>query len=431
MGGLARRVSYTKAFREKLSQVPSLLVDSGYFLADERGAHGYLRPDVRAKDEAVFKSYDQFPVDVANISSHDLRYISQLLAKSEFARRAESRPILKRLVSANTVSDSPGTVSPQPFIIKEIPGRQINGAATKQAKVAFVGLTETESAAPAGFKYVDAVEAARRAVPEARKRADLVIVLANARAEEAARIAREAPGIDVILASSSQANDLAFTPPVTVGQTLIVFTSYETRMLGELRFYRDGQEKFSTKTRFITLDETIPDDSAAAQVVTAARDLETNTRGESKALLGRWLEMSRAHNSGSARGAAAAGESSPGYVSSSGCAECHAAQYMRWANSAHAHATDPLPARQFEFEVSCLSCHATGIQRASANLSVEMAKLQNVQCEQCHGPAGDHVAKPGKGYGRIANLQSACSACHTEQVSPGFDARAAWEKIKH
>ena len=431
MGGLARRVSYTKAFREKLSQIPSLLVDSGYFLADERGAHGDLRPDVRAKDEAVFKSYDQFPVDVANISSHDLRYISQLLAKSEFARRAESQPVLKRIVSANTVSDSLGMVSPQPFIVKEIPGRRINGAATKQAKVAFVGLTEMEPAAPAGFKYIDAAEAARRAVPEARKRADLVIVLANARTEEAARIAREAPGIDVILASSSQANDLAFTPPITVGQTLIVFTSYETRMLGELRFYRDEQEKFSTKTRFIPLDEPIPDDSAAAQAVTAARDLETNARGESKTLLGKWLEISRAHNSGAARERNAVSESSPSYVSSAGCAQCHAAQYVRWANSAHAHATDPLPPRQFEFEVSCLSCHATGIQRASASLSVEMARLQNVQCEQCHGPGSDHVAKPGKGYGRIANLQSACSSCHTQQVSPGFNAQAAWEKIKH
>src|SRR5215216_4459062 len=99
MGGLARRVSYTKAFREKLGQIPTVLVDSGYFLADERGAHDWLRPDVRAKDEVVLKSYDQFPVDVANISSHDLRYISASLAKSEHARRAESLPILKRIVS--------------------------------------------------------------------------------------------------------------------------------------------------------------------------------------------------------------------------------------------------------------------------------------------------------------------------------------------
>jgi Cytochrome c554 and c-prime len=431
MGGLARRVSYTKAFRERLSQVPSLLVDTGYFLADERGSHGELRPDVRAKDAAVFKSYDQFPVDVANVSSHDLMYISRLLAKSEFARRAESQPILKRLVSANAVADSPDVMSPQPFIVKEIPGRQMNGAATKPIKIAFVGLTELEPPAPRGFKYLDPVEAARRAVPEARKRASLVIALANARSEEAARIAREVPGIDFMLVSSSQANDLAFIPPITVGQTLIVFTSYETRMLGELRFYLDAHEKFTTKTRFITLDETIPDDSAAAHAVAAARDEETNTRGESKTLLGKWLEMSRARNPRAAGGRNTASESSPAYISSASCAECHAAQYVRWSNSAHAHATDPLPPRQFEFEVSCLSCHATGIQKPGANLSIEMARFQSVQCEQCHGPGSDHAAKPGKGYGRIANLQSACSTCHTQQINPGFDAQSAWAKIKH
>jgi hypothetical protein len=202
-------------------------------------------------------------------------------------------------------------------------------------------------------------------------------------------------------------------------------------MLGELRFYRDGQEKFSTKTRFITLDETIPDDAAAAQTVAAARDEETNARNQSKTILGRWLEMSRAYHSGAQRERTTASEASPSYVSSARCAECHAAQYVQWANSAHAHATDPLPPRQFEFEVSCLSCHATGIQKASANPSIEMARLQNVQCEQCHGPGSDHAAKPGKGYGRIANLQSTCSTCHTQQVSPGFDVQAAWAKIKH
>ena len=326
MGGLARRVSYIKAFREKLSQIPTLLVDSGYFLTDERGAHDQLRPDVHAKDEAVVKSYDQFPVDIVNVSSHDLRYFSRLLSKTEFARRAESKPVLKRLVSANILNESPDVVSPQPFIIREIAGRKMNGAATKPIKVAFVGLTEAEPSAPRGFKFIDVLEAASRVVPEARKRAELVIVLANVRTEEAPRIASEVPGIDIIIASNSQVADLAFTPPLTVGQTLVVFASYETRMLGELRVYRDGQGKLSTKTRFITLDETIPDDPAAALAVTAARDQEANARDESKTLLGKWLEMSRAPLSGAERERNRASESSPGYISSSGCAECHVAQ---------------------------------------------------------------------------------------------------------
>ena len=81
MGGLARRVSYEKLFRKNLAQVPLLIVESGDFMADERNAHGELRPDASIKDEWIRKSYDQFPADVINISSRDLRYISRLLQK--------------------------------------------------------------------------------------------------------------------------------------------------------------------------------------------------------------------------------------------------------------------------------------------------------------------------------------------------------------
>lgn len=412
MGGLARRVSYAKLFKEKLGQMPSLVVESGDFLTDERNAHGALRPDVFTKDEWILKAYEQFPVDVVNISSHDLRYISSLLAKG----RAETQLTLKRLVSANTTSDSPDKIAPQPFIIRELPGRQN----TKPVRVAFIGLTETGTAAPRGFKFIDAIEAARRVVPEARKRADVVIALAYLKTEDASRLASEVPGINAIIAGNSQSDGSFFTPPLTVGKTLIVFTAYETRMMGELRFYQDAQGNFSVRTRYISLDTEVPDDTAALQIVNRAREAEEGAREKSKTLLLGWLE--------STRGRKPAGESAPAYISSSACAQCHTAQYIRWSNSAHAHATDSLVSRQFEFEVSCLSCHATAQPKANAT---EMAKLQNVQCEQCHGPGGDHAAKPGKGYGRITNIQTACSACHTADTSPNFDAQAAWEKIKH
>jgi mono/diheme cytochrome c family protein len=412
MGGLARRVSYAKLFKEKLGQMPSLIVESGDFMTDERSAHGELRPDVFTKDEWILKAYDQFPVDVINISSRDLRYISSLLAKG----RAENQLTLKRLVSANITSDSPDKIAPQPFIIRELPGRQT----AKSVRVAFIGLTETGTTAPRGFKFTNVIETARRIVPEARKRADVVIAVAYFKSEDAQRLASEVPGIDAIITGNSQSDGSFFTPPITIGKTLIVFTAYETRMIGELRFYKDAQGVFSVRTRYVSLDTEVPDDAAALQIVNQAREAEEGAREKSKTLLLGWLESSRGHKP--------VGGSALGYVSSSACAQCHTAQYIRWSNSAHAHATDSLVSRQFEFEVSCLNCHATVQPKASA---AEMAKLQNVQCEQCHGPGGEHAAKPGKGYGRITNIQAACAACHTPDISPNFNAQAAWEKIKH
>ena len=412
MGGLARRVSYEKLFRKNLAQVPLLIVESGDFMTDERNAHGELRPDVSIKDEWIMKGYDQFPADVINISSRDLRYISRLLQKSE----TTTQPILKRLMSANITSISPDKIAPQPFVIREVPGRQ----SLKPVRVAFVGLTETGVAAPRGFKFTDALETARRVVPEARKRADVVIAVAYFKSEDAQRLASEVPGIDAIITGNSQSDGAYFFPPVTVGKTLIVFTAYETRMMGELLFYRDAQGNFSVRTRYISLDTEVPDDPAALQVVNAAREAEEGMREKSKTLLLDWLQSSRRRKP--------AGESALAYTSSSACAQCHMAQYVKWSNSKHAHATDSLVSKQFEFEVSCLSCHATAQLQANA---AELTKMQQVQCEQCHGPGGDHAAKPGKGYGRITNIQAACSACHTPDTSPNFNAQAAWEKIKH
>jgi len=404
--------------------VPSLLVDTGYFLSDERGTHGKLRPDVTTKNDWTLKAYSQFAVDVVNVSSHDLRYFASLLTKSDSARRAEREPALGKLISANIVAESPHVEGLHPFIVREVPSRQ-NGA--KPVRVAFVGLSETTPAPPKGLKIIDPAEAARRTVAEVRKNASLVVVLAKLTSEEAARVAREAPGIDVIIAGNSIGLEESFTPPFYAGQTLIVLTPFETRMLGELRFYRNAEGRFSTRQRFITLDEVlVPEDPEAKQLVGSAINAEISARSNSKMLLDNWLASSRPRESG-----LSGSESSPALVGSAACTKCHAVQYGKWANSGHAHATDSLATRPLEFEASCLDCHATGSKLASAANKSEPAKLQNVQCEQCHGPGSAHVAKPGKGYGRIANLQKVCASCHDSETSPGFDVQTALEKIKH
>jgi len=419
MGGLARRVSYEKLFREKLGGVPALVVDSGNSFTSESNIHGGLRPDVQAKDDWILKSYDDFKVDVINVAAPDLRYVATLMEKPAYLRRVGAQPALKRLVSANTASDPASAMSLQPFIVREVPARN---AGAKPVRVAFVGLTEPNGATPSGFKVSDPLETARRVVPEARKQADVVIVLGFLNPEAATRLATQVAGIDAIIAGNSQSDGAYFTPPLTAGQTLILFTPNETRMLGELRAYRDASGKYSLRTRFISLDETFPSDAAATQLADAARESEESTRSQSKKMLEDWLATSR--------GTKPVGGAVADYISSQACAQCHQAQYIHWANSGHAHATDKLPPRWVEFETSCLNCHATG-QRTDVSGKVILARLQSVQCEQCHGPGGEHLQKPGKGYGHINNVQAMCAACHTAEVSPKFDFQSAWAKIKH
>ena len=406
-------------------------MDTGYFTADERGAHGKLRPDVVTKNDWVLNAYTQFPVDVLNISSHDLRYFSDLIARAGVGRRTENESALGRLVSANTVYEQTGSQLVKPFIVREVASRQGGG---KPVRIAFIGLTENMPDPPRGLKFIDPVEAARRTVPEARKLADLVVVLAKIRSQQqVSRIAQEAPGIDIIIDGNAGSLEEVFTPPEYVGTTLIVFTPFETRMIGELRFYRDAAGKFSTKQRFIALDEIlVPEDQGAKQVVDAAVRAESDARSNSSTALERWLESSRMRATVKPQGNDSSKiGSTVSYVSSATCGQCHVAEYLAWAKSAHAHATNPLPARPFEFEMSCLDCHATGARKGTVTEKPEPALLQNVQCEQCHGPGSSHAAKPAKGYGRVVDIKTSCARCHTPETSPSFDFQTAWAMIKH
>ncbi len=47
-----------------------------------------------------------------------------------------------------------------------------------------------------------------------------------------------------------------------------------------------------------------------------------------------------------------------------------------------------------EFNLECVSCHVTGYERPGGSTVTHVDKLQNVQCEVCHGAGSKHVANP-------------------------------------
>jgi len=396
-------------------------VDTGNSMMDDRSSHGRLRSDAAAKDDWVLKGFEQFATDVVNVSSHDLHYFSGVLGKSEFARRTKTEPLLERLVSANTLSESPDFISPRPFVIIEVPSRQGN----KAIRVAFIGVTEMTPAPPPGFKFIDPAEAAKRAAIEARKKADIVVLLAKVSSEEAARIAREAADVDVVIAGNGMSLAEGFTPPIVVDNKVVAFTPFETRMIGELRFYRGADGKFTTRQRFVALDEfAVPEDPAAKRVVDAAAKAEAEARANSKSLTeGSWIGTGKTPDLVTISGKPLA--------SSVACSQCHLSQYIRWANSGHGHPSEKTVSHWYEVDASCFNCHATGARMGDSADSITSIGLPDVQCEACHGPGAAHVAKPAKGYGRIADMKTTCISCHTSETSPGFDLNAAWTKIKH
>jgi 2',3'-cyclic-nucleotide 2'-phosphodiesterase (5'-nucleotidase family) len=413
IGGLARRVSFINAFSAKFKDLPELLVDTGYFFSDRQAAHGFLVNYVVAQDEWVLNAYDQFRVDVANVSERDLRFFSHLLSDSN-PQPAARWPVLNRMISANAEPEKSGNLSFKPFIVREIPNRPGAVARAKPVRVAFVGLCESAEAA-AGFRILDPVQSALQAVKAARKEADVVVVLSHLKTQTALRVAREVPGIDVLI----DGNDEIFTGPSTIGKTLVLFAPYEGRMLGEVRFHESENGTFSAKERFISLDFQMPGDPAASDFVAKATD---NIKSR--------IDPVRKEAQGPAP-PRSQGQNPSGYVTAVSCAKCHQAQHSEWVNSGHAHALTALAAKASEVDASCLVCHTTGFGRGGFTSVRESFGLLNVQCEQCHGPGRDHIARPDKSYGRIADSAQLCGSCHTKQTSPAFSLPEYLDKIRH
>src|ERR1700704_1820777 len=120
MGGLARRVSYIKAFKHRSNgEVPTLFVDAGNLFSDDRFT-GELPADVMSKNKWVVKGYGNFHHDVANISYLDLPYLSDLLKKDGYSKRLDEYPFIERLVSANITPLDDEHRAPAPYIIREI-----------------------------------------------------------------------------------------------------------------------------------------------------------------------------------------------------------------------------------------------------------------------------------------------------------------------
>jgi len=55
------------------------------------------------QNDQFVRAYSRWPVDVVNLGRYDLIYAQRLLAREGLSERAQSRPFIKNLISANGV----------------------------------------------------------------------------------------------------------------------------------------------------------------------------------------------------------------------------------------------------------------------------------------------------------------------------------------
>ncbi len=257
-GGLARRIGYVEGFKKRFTQTPVIHLEAGFFLADSSG----YAPAAMLQNEQVARALGRWNVDVVNLGRFDLIYAQKLLVREGLAARTAELPVIKNLISANGVF-GPEVAAPAPYIIKEVRGPRIKNK-SKKLRVGFIGFAEPIKPAEGRDGTVtDILEAARRVVPQARKKCDLLVIVAHASHKIALQIASENPEADVVIAGNAE----AMYKPRQVGNTMVVCAAPGNTQQGDLRVYIDEQGRKSYKFLSMNLDSGVPSDPEAAAYV--------------------------------------------------------------------------------------------------------------------------------------------------------------------
>jgi predicted CXXCH cytochrome family protein len=123
------------------------------------------------------------------------------------------------------------------------------------------------------------------------------------------------------------------------------------------------------------------------------------------------------------------------YVGATVCKDCHDEVYQKWLLTAHARALPTLTAIGQNGNAACLRCHTTGFGAVNDQgqplgfVSQEATPhLANVQCEDCHGPGGEHVSAPSKANIQVTLDAELCGGCHNNPHHPTIE---DWRGSKH
>lgn len=296
---------------------------------------------------------------------------------------------------------------------------------------------------------VDPEQALAEVLPKLRAaKCDQLVLLAYADAAEAKELARKYPDFNWVVAHG--ADEPPSTPTKIEGaNSQLIEVGHKGMYAVVVGLYKTGPKKF--RYQKVPLDARFAD---APEI--DAMHVEYQQRLEDLGLDGLGLKAA-AHTSGGK------------FAGSKVCGDCHTTAYDKFLNTPHSHATDTLvklkPPRHFDPE--CLSCHATGWEPqkyfpfVTGYLGLaETPELVGNGCENCHGPAAQHVAaengeieaseeemekfraalrlkivpnegnKDGQVYDKGKVVQM-CMQCHDDDNSPDFDFQEYWPQIEH
>ena len=121
----------------------------------------------------------------------------------------------------------------------------------------------------------------------------------------------------------------------------------------------------------------------------------------------------------------------PVFAGYSPCLDCHYEKFDAWAQTRHATALETLKQAGQQTNAICLKCHTVGYGYAGGfKDEATTPHLAGVQCENCHGPATDHVRNPADKTKRplVELSANVCGGCHNGFHHPTLD---EWNTSPH
>jgi len=333
-------------------------------------------------------------------------------------------------VSANVTATVAGKPKVQPFSVRKLPG----GVRVGITGVVDNRLLQAELLPKAGVAVTDPIAAAKKIVPQIRKKADVVVLIAHCPPELAKKIAAVA-GIDVVICTHvtrnvimpKTGNELE-APTERIGRTLYLESgTRSTWSVGRLDLVLDAKNTVEESTnRLVYLGRECEED---AEVVALYNTYNTEIR---EIVLEQRQKM-RAKTDARVRAMGVDPDKlrrKTDYLGSEACKSCHEDAYKTWSESTHSKAFATLVSRGQEYDPDCVSCHVTGAHTIGGFVNAkETPERTNVQCESCHGPGRQHIAKTNQPYGAAG--EEGCRGCHTDSINPDFDYEPRWKKIAH
>jgi len=295
------------------------------------------------------------------------------------------------------------------------------------------------------IEMCDAEATLKKIVPELKRNADYLVLLANATRAESIELAKKFPEFNVVVVAEGPELPPPFKPEMVPGmRTLLITVGHKGMSVIVLGLY-DGEP--SVRYQRVLLDSRFD----------FSRDARLRASPEMKLLMARYQDQLRDLGFAELVGLHPAqhplAEKNGRFVGSQKCESCHEKSYDVWKRSGHAHAYATLekldPPRNFDPE--CVSCHVVGWHptkffpyEGGFESVKKTPRLRNVGCEDCHGPGERHcVAELGNNEELQKKCRKAvvitkeqskkeqCTTCHDLDNSPDFNFDTYWPLIEH